>query len=112
MASIGIVTLREISYKSFDEGHIRKLQRLRLPSQSGREDGLATHPKIQIQQDRNFEDMGNTPAEAYESFEDDFDGSETLAVFQELRGYLLLLEERAQCLPAKPPGQGRKLNPT
>ena len=56
--------------------------------------------------------MGNTLVEAYESFENDFDGSETLAVFQELRGYVLLLDERAQCLPAKPPGQDRKLNPT
>jgi len=55
-------------------------------------------------------EIKNTLAEAYRSFEDSFDGSEMLLVFEELRGHLLALEERAKGLAAKPPTQSQTLN--
>ena len=47
--------------------------------------------------------------EAYKSFEESFDGSEMLLVFEELRNHLLTLEERAKGLAVKSPIQSRTL---
>jgi len=55
-------------------------------------------------------EIKDTLTDAYRSFEDSFDGSKMLLVFEELRGHLLVLEERAKSLAVKPPTQSRTLN--
>jgi len=54
--------------------------------------------------------IGDTLIDAYESFEGSFDGSKMLLVFEELRGHLLVLEERAKGLAIKSPTQSRTLD--